>query len=73
MPLLQILKMKFPNMFGIPKPVYQIDEVRQMIKYIEDKTYKLENNILTVKFDVSSDLRLQEDTKKYNDNNDKLL
>jgi hypothetical protein len=73
MPLLHILKIKFPNVFGIPRPVYQLDEVKAMIKFIEDKTYKLDNDILTVKFDVSSDLKLQEDTKKYNQNNDKLL
>jgi hypothetical protein len=73
MALLQILKMKFPNVFGLPRPIFQIEEVRQMIEHIESKSYILDKNILTVKFDVSSDLKLQEDTKKYIESHNKLL
>jgi hypothetical protein len=62
---LQVLKMKFPQTFGMHRAVFQADEVMEMIKHVENKDFVLKDNILTVRFDVASELDLQKQTANH--------
>jgi hypothetical protein len=59
MPKLKLLKIKYPAYFGFPRPFYNLEEVKQMIKIIENKEIILKNKIITTSFDVSEDINGQ--------------
>ena len=61
---LQLLKIKFPSVFGYPRAGFILDEVKQMIDIVERGEIKIKNNIMTTSFDVNVDLN----GKKYMDN-----
>jgi hypothetical protein len=56
--LLQILKMKFPAVFGQPRQHFTIDHLREIKSILANPPYHIchTNKTVTVTFDVSQDL-----------------
>jgi hypothetical protein len=58
MPLIKLLQIKFPSVFGRPLLHYTLSEVQEMKKLLENPPYHIckKNNTLTATFDVSTDI-----------------
>ena len=55
---LQLLKILFPAYFGVPRPVFQLNEIREMIEIIQNKEIVIceKTKTITTTFDVSEDI-----------------
>lgn len=56
--LIQVLKMRFPSVFGRPLLHFTIDNLREIKDILENPPYHIckKNKTLTVTFDISSDI-----------------
>jgi hypothetical protein len=56
--LIQILKIKFPSIFGQPLQHFTIDNIRTMNNILKNPPYHIchKNKTLTATFDISQDL-----------------
>lgn len=67
--LMQILKMKFPSVFGAPRQHLTLDHLREIKSILENPPYHIDfkHKTVTVTFDVSPDLNHIEFMKKNSD------
>jgi len=67
--LIQIMKMKFPSVFGAPRQHFTIDHLREIKSILANPPYHVchINKTVTVTFDVSDDLNHIEWMKKNKD------
>ena len=56
--LIQVLKMKFPSVFGFPRQHFTLDHLREIKSILKDPPYHIcyTNKTLTCTFDVTTDL-----------------
>jgi hypothetical protein len=56
--LIQVLKMRFPSVFGLPRQHFTIDNLREIKSILKEPPYHIcyTNKTLTCTFDVSTDL-----------------
>jgi hypothetical protein len=67
--LMQIMKMKFPSVFGQSKQHFTIDNIREIKSILSNPPYHIckINKTVTVTFDISQDLNHLEWAKKNKD------
>ena len=67
--LMQIMKMKFPSVFGQSKQHFTIDNIREIKSILSNPPYHIchTNKTVTVTFDISQDLNHLEWAKKNKD------
>jgi hypothetical protein len=58
MPLMSVLKMRFPSVFGRPLQHYTLDKVQEIKEILVNPPFHVDkkNKTLTVTFDVSQDI-----------------
>ena len=56
--LIQVLKMRFPSVFGLPRQHFTLDHLREIKSIFKDPPYHIchVNKTLTCTFDISTDL-----------------
>jgi hypothetical protein len=56
--LMQILKLKFPSVFGAPRQHFTIDHMREIKSILDNPPFHIchKNKTLTCTFDISDDL-----------------
>lgn len=56
--LMQILKLKFPSVFGRPLQHFTIDNIREIKSILDNPPYHVchKNKTVTVTFDISADI-----------------
>jgi hypothetical protein len=67
--LMQIMKMKFPSVFGVPRQHFTIDHLREIKSILDNPPYHIcyKHKTVTVTFDVSQDLNHNEWVKNNKD------
>jgi len=60
--IIEILRIKYPRTFGCSKSFFTIDEVREIVKLVETKSYIFhpKAQTITATIDISDDIKFNE-------------
>lgn len=60
--IIELLRIKFPRTFGMPKQFFSIDDVRSLVDLVESKQYIFHPTAktITATIDVSDDIKFNE-------------
>lgn len=60
--IMELLRIKYPRTFGMPKQFFSIDDVRSLVELVETKQYIFHPTAktITATIDVSDDIKFNE-------------